>query len=158
MVDPTKYESKGSGQNGKITETKSGKINFEKTLQGLLRKAEQTLDKEPNRNNQLKDDTCYQFAKSVWKVWKFSLYKDKKEIVKLLNQWLEMGVTDELSSKEEFLEFVKASPQSSEGFLFGKTYFDTWVEILELMNEGLKRRYYGDKRQWSKSRMDVSED
>jgi len=132
-----------------VEEYEEGRINFEKKLERELEQA----------SNYRTDEEYKDFALTVQQIWNDSLIKDKITILETLEYFLKTRDEDRkgyemfqyLENKDQFLKFVEAEPYNLDKFMFeNKTYRRTWLEIYRVINNALKRSYYGRKRSWEK--------
>lgn len=132
-----------------VEEYEEGRINFEKKLERELEKA----------SNHRTEEKYKEFALTVQQIWNDSLFKDKMVILETLEYLLEKKRGDDngyrmfqnLRNKRQFLKFVEAEPYNTDKFIFeNNMYRRTWLEIYRVINNALKRRYYGRKRSWEK--------
>ncbi|KXB04506.1 hypothetical protein AKJ49_02030 [candidate division MSBL1 archaeon SCGC-AAA382A03] len=141
---------------GEVEEFEAGRINFEKVLQGAINKA-----------NQMFITGNPKFPLAVQNTWDRCLEADKDAIMELIEErakrkteisgsYAEMrkgskGFKGIITGNRSFLKHMNASIESYTRHYLTDTEF--YRTALEVINEGLKKRYYGKKRTWEKDQM-----
>lgn len=151
----------------KIEEYEAGRINFENVLQDDLRQANQ---KYRSGNNQ-------KFYLAIQTIWNNCMEADKEAIIELLKERNEDNENRKRTSilsheddqidtrgdrrygpltEKQFKRMMNANPSYATGRnQFRDKKLNQWREAFELINEGLKRRYYGQKRQFEKDELEA---
>lgn len=135
----------------KKTEYEAGRINFEQVLQSAIHKA-----------NQMYISGNARFPLAVQNIWDNCLEADKDAIMKMVKErreqrpdrngsYAEMrkankSVREKLRDPRTFLQFMSADINSFTGHRLRHTGY--YRSALQVINEGLKKRYYGKKRHW----------
>jgi len=136
----------------KIEEYEIGKINFENVLQSDLHQA----------NNCYRNGNFAKFCLAVQTIWSNAMRADKEAILNLVKErenerhdnTQARGYQRQSIDTNRFLRFVETNPKRHTNRL-AERKIPIWREIFMLINEGLKRRYYGGKKEYEKDTLET---
>lgn len=147
----------------KVEELEAGKINFEQVLQSDLQQA----------NNLHRQGRITEFYLAIQTIWDNCLEGDREEIMKLVKErYEEQGKTHKYTIKnpeeegiktrrmtrplnqDRFLELVEADPNYATGRVeLRENNLSEWREVFAIINQGLKLRYHGKKREYERDKL-----